>query len=415
VLKNIFSLYVLQFLSYFSPLFITPYLARVLGVEMFGLLGVCGSIVAYLSLVANWGFDLSATQQVARSADNPEALRTIFWNVVVAKCGLGIVCVAALCLAVLVSSTLRAYGWVLVASSIALAGNVIGVGFFLQGVERMGIFAAASIAGRLGAVPLTFLFVHSPRDAAIAAMIQGVALLASSVASLVLAARVAPLWPVRFSLSGVLGQLRDGATLFVSTGAVSLYTYANVVMVGLLGGAGQAGLFDGADRLRRAGQSLTGPISAAMYPRINSMLVNSRHEVSRTMVRLFLVQGSLSLVLSVGLFITAPFATLLFLGRDYSAAIPVEQCLSINIFLIGVSNVLGINVMLPLGMSRPYTFILLLSGVLNIILLLVLVARHGALGAAESVTITEACVTLSMGFWLWLQRRRGRLAVPAEE
>lgn len=409
MLKNIFSLYVLQLLSYFSPLFITPYLARVLGVEMFGLLGVCGSIVAYLSLVANWGFDLSATQQVARSANDPAALRSIFWNVVVAKCGLGIVCAIALTVAVALFPTLRTYGWVLVASSVALAGNVLGVGFFLQGVERMGIFAGASIVGRLAAVPLTFIFVHSPHDAAMAALIQGLALLASSVASLVLAARIAPLFPIRFSISGALSQIRQGGTLFISTGAVSLYTYANVVMVGFLGGSGQAGLFDGADRLRRAGQSLTAPISAAMYPRINGMLVHSRHKVAGTMLRLFLVQGALSLVLSAGLFFTAPFATILFLGKGYAAAIPVEQCLSLNIFLIGVSNVLGVNVMLPLGMARAYTCILLGSGILNILLLLWLVALHGALGAAESVTITETCVAVSMGIWLWLKRRHGLL------
>jgi O-antigen/teichoic acid export membrane protein len=381
---------------------------------MFGLLGICGSIVAYLSLVANWGFDLSATQQVARSADDPVALRTIFWNVVGAKCGLGVVCAIALSVAVALFPTLRSYGWILLASSVALAGNVLGVGFFLQGVERMAIFAGASIVGRLAAVPLIFLFVHSPRDAAMAALIQGLALLASSVVSLVLAARIAPLFPVRFSISGAWRQVREGATLFVSTGAVSLYTYANVVMVGFLGGAAQAGLFDGADRLRRAGQSLTGPISTAMYPRINGMLVHSRHQVARTMLRLFLVQAALSLVLSVGLFVTAPFATVLFLGKGYEAAVPVEQCLSINIFLIGVSNVLGVNVMLPLGMSRSFTAILLGSGILNIILLLWLVVPLGALGAAASVTITEVCVTFSMGFWLWLKWRQGFLPSLAD-
>jgi O-antigen/teichoic acid export membrane protein len=288
----------------------------------------------------------------------------------------------------------------MLASGLALFSAMFSVNWFLQGLEKMGAFALATLVGRLGSVPATFLLVHKPRDAAIAAAVQAMATCVSAGASIYTASRCAPLWPVRFSPRGAFEQIAGGAHLFLSTAAISLYTYTNILAVGLMAGPAQAGLFDGADRMKRATQVLTGPISNAAFPRINRMMVHERHRVRATMMWLLIVQGGISLALTLGLYVTAPWSTVLLLGRAYASAVPIAQVLSINIFLIGVSNVLGLNMMLPLGMKRAFTTIIVGSGLINLLLLSVLVHPFGALGAAEAVTITEGVVTVGMAAWL---------------
>lgn len=400
-------------LSYAIPLLLTPYLAHTLGPEMFGVNAIWVNIIAYLSLLSNWGFDLSANQQVAQSINDMERLRHIFWDTLVARALLALAAVGILLLLFVIFPGLRAHWLVGAASSLALLGTVFTVGWFLQGMEKMGAFAFATLIGRLGSVPITFLLVHSPRDAALAAAIQAVAVCASAAASLRLAFRHAALLPARLNLRAAVEQIANGTRLFMSTAAISLYTYTNIIAVGFISGPVQAGLFDGADRIKRAGQALTGPISSAAYPRINRLMVEAHEKAHATMAWLLVVQAGISLVLTVGVFLTAPYATAILLGPAFVKATPIVRCLSLNIFFIAVSTVLGVNIMLPLGMKRAFTTIIVSSGLMNLVLLATLVRPFGAFGAALAVTLTEFLVCLAMICYLWPLRLRANMLLHA--
>ena len=89
VRKNIAFLYILQGVAYVVPLVTLPYLSRVLGVEHFGVFGIALGVVSVMTLITDWGFSLTATQQVARHANDPEILRGILWDTYWARLGLG--------------------------------------------------------------------------------------------------------------------------------------------------------------------------------------------------------------------------------------------------------------------------------------------------------------------------------------
>jgi O-antigen/teichoic acid export membrane protein len=407
---------------YIVPLLTTPYTARVLGVEQFGAMAFGLGVVGYITIITEWGFSLSATALVARSARSPEALRLIFWDTLLAKLMLSVVSIALLLAAMLWSPTLRAIWPVLLASSLNLFSSVFGVNWFLQGLEKMGAFAISSLVGRFLSVPLTFALVHGPGDAAMAAAIQGGTGLISAFVSLYVAARVARIGPPRLDLRGAGKTIVEGWHMFLSVGAISLYTQINLLVVGFVSGPAQVGFFSGAERIRRATQGITGPISGALYPRINNAVAYESDKAVPIMLRLLGLQGGLTLVLSIVLYLSAPIITPLFLGKAYVGAIPVVQCLAAVPFLVGLSNALGINMMLPLGMKRTFTYLLMASGVLNVLILFPLTAAHGALGAATSVLITEIVVTAAMAIVLFARRgelsdlaRRGALGGPAGE
>ena len=63
--RNIFSLYVLQGSNYLIPLMVFPYLVRVLGPAEYGRIGLATTVVQYLCLFVDFGFNLTASRAIA--------------------------------------------------------------------------------------------------------------------------------------------------------------------------------------------------------------------------------------------------------------------------------------------------------------------------------------------------------------
>ena len=88
IVKNMTALGVLQIANYLIPLLVLPVVSRVLGATLFGSVGYAQNIVSYLTLLVNFGFEYSATRQVALAGDDKEKKRQLFWAVITAKAGL---------------------------------------------------------------------------------------------------------------------------------------------------------------------------------------------------------------------------------------------------------------------------------------------------------------------------------------
>ena len=99
LLKNTAMLAILQLSTYVLALVAVPYETRVLGPEVYGILGVATAVMVYFQLVIDFGFLLSATEDVASHRDDKEHLRRLLTSVTVSKIGLAAVsCVALLLL-----------------------------------------------------------------------------------------------------------------------------------------------------------------------------------------------------------------------------------------------------------------------------------------------------------------------------
>ena len=66
------------------------------------------------------------------------------------------------------------------------------------------------------------------------------------------------------------------------------------------------------------------------------------------------------------------------------------------IFFIGVSNVLGIQIMVPLGHDSHFSHILVTAALVNLGIFSLFGAIWKAVGGAVAVTITETFVTAAM-------------------
>ena len=82
---NISSQGLVQFANYLIPLLLIPYVSRVLGVDAFGRASYAQNIGMYLTLLVNYGFEYSATQEISINRGNHAKLQSIFSTVIAFK------------------------------------------------------------------------------------------------------------------------------------------------------------------------------------------------------------------------------------------------------------------------------------------------------------------------------------------
>jgi PST family polysaccharide transporter len=404
LLTNIVSLFSIQGLNYLAPLITLPYLVRVLGPTNFGLLAFSQAFIQYFITFTDYGFNLSATREIALHQSDRQRVSEIFSSVIAAKCVLFLLSLLIFAVALVLSTTLGAHWPLYVTSFIAVLGNLILPVWLFQGFEKMRLIALASGIAKVLCSAAIFIFVRNESDILWAAGIQASAFVFSGLIGLAFAFFFLPVRFVIPNRKQLQYQMSEGWHVFISTAAISLYTTTNTFLLGLIAGTEAVGFFSGAEKIVRAASGLIAPVTQAIFPHINSLATKS-HVDALTFIRKSLAWIAWPcLVGSCALFVLAPQIIFHLLGRQYMSSVTPLRLMAFLPFLIAASNIFGIQTMLTFGMKKQFARILVGSGILNVFLIVCFAAPYGASGAAFSVLVTEIVVTALMGLEL---RRRG--------
>lgn len=404
MLRNMFALSVLQAANMALPLATLPYLFRVLGPSHFGAYVFAQAVIAYLVLLADYGFNWSATADIARVQNDHDAVTRIFWRTQAAKALVACAGLVLLVLGVLLVPKMIELRPIMFATFPFVIGTVLFPQWLFQGLERMFFITVSTLSARVLVIPLTYLLVHSPDDTWLAALINSMSTVVAGIVAhaLIVRARMISLWMP--SANEVMEAFREGWHVFISTAAVSLYTTTNSVLLGFLAGNVTLGYFGAADKIRNAAQALIGPLSNALYPRVNALFAEDAAKAYALVRKALYSMSAIMLAISAMLWAGAPLIVRLAMGPQYAPAVDVLRWMAFVPLLVSLNNVLGLQMMLPLGMKKKFSEILLGSGVFNVALLVPLAIRLGAQGAAMSVLATEVLVTGCMALYLIRKR-----------
>lgn len=394
LVQNALSLYGVQIANYLVPLITIPYLARVLGTTGWGLVAFTQGFGAYVAILGEYGFMFSATREAARSRDDREKLASILSGVLGAKT---LLAVASLPVAVGVQwlvPEFREHPGLFWSGMFWALGRGFSLTWFFQGLERMRLVAGLEIAGQALSTVAIFVFVHKADDAWRVLTLQGTGYLLSIAASGWLAYHVVAFRLPNWSLAWE--SLRMGWTMFLFRGSLSLYVAGNAFILGLFTSPQTVAYYAGAERISRAFLSLLTPISQALFPRVSYLVQEARERAARLARTSLVVMGIGGAVIGGVVFVLAPSLVRILLGSQYGPAVPVLRILALLPPLIALSNVLGIQWMLPLRLDRAFNTIIVTSGVINLSLATAFAPRYAAHGMAWAVVCAETFVTIAM-------------------
>lgn len=398
ITKNITSLLLIKIATYIIPLVSLPYLVRTLGIQEYGKLAFALAILQYFVLIVNYGFDLSATQKIAKEKDSKEIVSQIFADTIFAK-------LVLLVLTVIIFSSisllfkengniknLMTYGYVVV------FGSALYPQWLFQGKEQLGLISIMRIVSQLLSLPLLFFFVKEPQDSCFAALIQGMPTLFIAMFAFLLIWKREWLTLKRPCFVGIVKEIKSGFHLFISSASVSIYTTSITVVLGFMSGPSTVALYSAAQKIVQAAQGIYSPISNSFYPRVNKLVDTDVNLAKRMILFVFKIQAFITVCIALLLYVASERIIPLVFGDELFDSILTLKILSVVPIVVGISNILGVQILIPLGFSKAFSKNIVYSSIFSIILLIPMCYFWGENGAAITVVVTEFFVLLLMLF-----------------
>ncbi len=399
-LENIASLSVLQVASYLLPLLTFPYLVRVLGIGKFGLLVFAQEFVKYFIVLSDYGFDFTATREISIHRDDGRKISRIFSTVMAVKLLILIIGFFVMILLVLLFAKLREHTALYLLTFGWAVGHALFPQWFFQGMEKMKYIALLNIFAKLFFTITIFIFVKSANDYLYQPLLYSLGFIFSG---LIAQYKVRKDFNVRFvmpAFKDVKRQLADGWHVFLSTVSVSIYTTSNTIILGILTSTVYVGYFAVADKLVYAAKILITPIKQALFPVMSKKFNESRQIGLKIARKVLKIVCAITFSESIGLFLCAGFLVKAVLGTECPQAVLALRIMSFLPFIIGINNVLGAQVMLPMAYNKAFSYIIMAAAGLNTGLAFALVPRLKHVGTALAIVATETFIAGAMHLFL---------------
>lgn len=404
ILENMISLTGLQFASYILPLITLPYLTLVLGPEKFGLTQYAISLITYFQFFTDYGFNLSATRELAICRDDNQKISQIFSSVMFIKLCLCILSFIILLLIVMFIPKFNEDSYVYILTFGMVIGYMLFPTWLFQGLEYMRYTSILNIIGKIVFTVFIFIFIHDTTDYMLVPLINSLGYILVGILGIYIALTKFNIKITIPSIRDIKYHLREGWYVFISTIAINMYTTTNTFLLGLLTNNTLVGYYSIAEKIILAVNGLLNPISQALYPFISRTVKTDDKTRSIEFIRkITKIMTLVGIVLSAGLFIFAKPIILLLFGQSYVNSVIILQIISIVPLAVSLSTVFGVETMLTFNYKKAFTSIVMIGGIIDIVLGIILITLMKEIGIAISFATTEIFITIAM--FIFLQRK----------
>lgn len=393
--RNFGYLVILQGVNFILPLITMPYLVNVLGSDKFGLVMFAQSFAVFFNVIVDFGFNLSATREIALNKNDHQAISEIFSSVFLIKIALLIVSFLILWLLTFVLSDLRKDSLVFILSYGVVFGQALFPIWYFQGIEKMQFVTITNVAAKVLFTVLIFLGIKGESDYLSVPIYNSIGFIISGFVGLVLAKRnvsfVRPNWKktkVRF---------QEGFQLFISNLSVTLYTVSNTVILGFFTNNSIVGVYSSFEKLVLAVKNIYAPLFQAMFPWLSKKNSSEIGDITKKMILPLSIVGGLVFVI---IFIWGDWI----LEIIYSDEL-ILQYSNVFKFLGLIAFFSAINMLfntLFLSAQKKYRErmrIMLITGVTNVIMGVILVQWFSIWGVAFTVVFSEFLLLVFGGYY----------------
>jgi O-antigen/teichoic acid export membrane protein len=314
----------------------------------------------------------------------------------------------ALFLALLFVPRLRAERTLYLLVSLSMIFNTIGMEWLYKALEQYTYITVRSIVFKIVALIAMFVLIHSREDYVIYGGITILASSASGICNFVHARRFISLRPVggyRFR-----PHLKAVAVFFAMACASTVYTNLDTVMLGFMTSDETVGYYNAAVRIKSILVSIVTSLGAVLLPRASYYVERGEMDRFRQITRKALNFVFLAAVpMMIYFMVFARQGIFLLSGENYAGAVRPMQWIMPTLLFIGLSNVLGIQILVPLNREKVVLWSIIAGAAVDVVLNVALIPQYGASGAAAATSVAEL-VVLAVQFFVLGKEATGAFA-----
>ncbi len=384
--KNTIMLFLLTFSNYVFNFATIPYQTRILGAEVMGNLNFATATMTYFVLFLDFGFLLSATEDVARERDNAKRVSEIYTCVTVCKAIFVLICFAVLTILCTTVERFKTDRPLFFLYLIAHSCYAFLPDFLYRGIENMQAITVRSVLIKAFSTCMIFIFLRHPSQYYVVPIFTGIGNLAAVLATLLHLKNLGYGF-VKITFKQVWFTFKRSCFFFYSRIASAIFTATNTFLLGMSYGAGSAlvGLYSTAEKGITVAKQAISPVTDSLYPYM------VKHRNFRMVKKLLILGVPVLLVgCSVVMVFAKPLCAFVF-GAEYYEAGTYLRLLAPVVFFSYPSTMFGFPVLTPMGLAKYANLSTICAAILHILMLIGIYIFTGSLSPIYICIAT--CIT----------------------
>ncbi len=387
IAENFFILGGIQSINLLLPLVLTPYLIRVVGLANFGKITFAAAIINIFSLIQDYGFNLSGTKEIALNKNDRPALGRTVSGVLATKIFLLLVTFLLLYIG-LYTPLLSENKSLFLLSFLLCIGQAFNPIWIFQGLEKMRMYALVNVFFKICYMASIFLWIHEPKDFLYVNALFGTSVLCTGIVCYFLLHTKFHIRFVPVSAKDIGHYLRTSFYYFISGFFVNISSYAGSAILGIFASYRVVGLYGVIEKILLLVRQLLIIYSQVLYPAACRKAQESVQAYTRFMKKAFTPFFLFFLLILVTIFIFAPEIAWYFNKTDIDLLTKGIRLILLAALFTSL-NIPAYQSLLAYNFSKSYTFVLISSSVISVLLNFFLAAHFGFFGSVTNLVITE--------------------------
>ena len=391
LVENFAYLTLLQVAGYIFPLITLPYLARVIGVDSFGKIAFAAAIIGWFQTVADWGFNYTATRDVAKNREDKEKVSQIFSNVLWARCILTLFSFILLIILILLVPKFQEISILLLITFLMIPGHILFPDWFFQAMEKMKYITILNLISKLLFTIAIFIFIKEKSDFILQPLFVSLGFVVSGIIAMYY---ILVIWKIKLqkpNIKEIRLTIKNSTDVFINNIVGNLYNSFSSILLGFFGGSISNGKLDAGSKFVGISTRFLNIINRTFYPylsrKIDKHLLYARFNIM------------ISLFVSILLFIFAPLIIKIFFTPEFYDAIIVLRIISVSVIFLTLNDVYGTNYMIIQGYEKQLRNITFVSSIIGFVISFPLIYYFDFIGAALTITLTRGVLGLSIAFF----------------
>lgn len=396
ILKNLIYGLLLQIATLVIPIITLPYITRILGAEGIGTNSFTLSITKYFIILGSLGLSIYGNRQIAYTRDDKTKMSVNFWSILLLRI---ITTGIAFLVYLIVFINIRTYRSIFLIQSINILAAMIDISWLYMGLEDFKKTVTRNLSIKTIGVVLIFLLVKDVHDLHLYIWINVIMLLLGNAVMWIYIPKT--VCKVKLQIKDLTEHIVPTIKMFIPQIAIQVYAILDKTMIGYLSNITEVGYYEQAENIVKAVLGLITVAGTVMLPRMSNIFSKGLNDKMDEYLNISLKGiAYVAVPISIGIASISKGFVPWYFGFGFDKVGYIMIILSPITFFISMSNVMGMQYLVPSNRTKEFTISVVFGAIINVFMNLILIVHFAALGAAIATIVAECSVTIIQYYFL---------------